>query len=85
MQSGHHGAQLDEQIMRYFEIDFPEIVVKKAMILKRRSRIFRMEQARVEHGGAELTTSQYTLIGGDLREWAAQIVPQLHHHGFDAR
>ncbi|KAL1935866.1 hypothetical protein VTP01DRAFT_5006 [Rhizomucor pusillus] len=84
IKSGHHGAQLDEQIMRYFEIDFPEIVVKKAMILKRRSRIFRMEQARVEHGGAELTTSQYTLIGGDLREWAAQIAPRLHHHGFDA-
>jgi hypothetical protein len=38
---------------------------------------------QLERGGQELSSSDYALIGGDLREWS-DIVERLTHHGFQA-
>ncbi|KAI8148337.1 leucine carboxyl methyltransferase 2-like protein [Fennellomyces sp. T-0311] len=71
------------QLARYFEIDFPEIVVKKAMTIKRRPQLSQLVQnARIEKGGAELASDEYFLLSGDLREWS-DIVERLSVYGFD--
>ncbi|KAI9253404.1 S-adenosyl-L-methionine-dependent methyltransferase [Phascolomyces articulosus] len=81
MKSGQWGDC--SQLSKYFEVDFPEIVVKKAMTIKRRAQLNDLIQnVRIEKGGIEFASDEYFLIGGDLREWS-DIVERLVHYGFD--
>ncbi|KAG2175546.1 hypothetical protein INT43_001193 [Umbelopsis isabellina] len=63
---------------KYFEIDFPEMTAKKAFTIKRQNKL-----ASMLINPVELSSSDYALIGGDLREWS-KIAERLTHHGFQA-
>ncbi|KAH8550415.1 leucine carboxyl methyltransferase 1 [Umbelopsis sp. PMI_123] len=66
---------------KYFEIDFPEMITKKASIIRRKTELATMlESPTVERGGMELGSADYALIGGDLRHWDS-IAERLRHHG----
>ncbi|KAI8088861.1 S-adenosyl-L-methionine-dependent methyltransferase [Halteromyces radiatus] len=88
---------LKHTLSNYFEVDFPENIVKKARIIKQRKELQdimtqgndhlsseenKEQGIRLERGGAELSSHDYHLIGGDLRQWD-QIVERLQVHGFD--
>ncbi|KAI7860527.1 leucine carboxyl methyltransferase 2-like protein [Circinella umbellata] len=82
MKSGQWGDC--SQLSKYFEVDFPEVVVKKAMAIKRRPQLYELIQnVRIVRGGIELASDEYFLLGGDLREWS-EIVQRLVHYGFDS-
>ncbi|KAJ2822994.1 carboxy methyl transferase for protein phosphatase 2A [Coemansia erecta] len=70
---------------RYFEIDFSEITAKKAAVVYRAPMLKALlpDDVTVAAGGAELHSSEYSLLAGDLREFEAQVVPKLMAHGFD--
>ncbi|KAI8370346.1 leucine carboxyl methyltransferase 2-like protein [Radiomyces spectabilis] len=86
LQSGQLGGndRVTGQLHRYFEVDFPEIAMKKAMTIKRHAELNKWlgDRVIVEKGGMELKGDDYSLIGGDLREWH-NIVQRLLYHGFD--
>ncbi|CAO3639561.1 unnamed protein product [Mucor hiemalis] len=60
-------------ILKYIEIDFPEITTKKAMIIKKRKELSSLlgapETVKLGRGGIDLLSSEYSLLGGDLRCW----------------
>ncbi|KAI8852230.1 S-adenosyl-L-methionine-dependent methyltransferase [Chytridium lagenaria] len=56
------------QCARYFEVDFPEITSRKAMLMKKDKTM-----------GPMLGENKI----GDLREWESNIVPKLKSLGFD--
>lgn len=76
------------QLSRYFEIDFPEITMKKVMTIKKRKELFSLlddpEQAKIERGGMDLKSSSYCLLGGDLRNWS-DITTKLVDAGLDLK
>ncbi|KAL0083940.1 S-adenosyl-L-methionine-dependent methyltransferase [Phycomyces blakesleeanus] len=75
-----------EKLKKYFEVDFPELTVKKAMSIQRHPALHNIlgpkEDIRLEKGGTELIGPDYCLVGGDLREWD-QVAARLIHHGLD--
>ncbi|ORZ25893.1 S-adenosyl-L-methionine-dependent methyltransferase [Absidia repens] len=92
-------SRLESSFSNYFEVDFPENVVKKARIIKQRKELQVILQQRssdndddndnqqqpdirLEKGGTELSSHDYHLIGGDLRQWD-QVVERLFAHGLD--
>ncbi|ORZ03045.1 leucine carboxyl methyltransferase 1 [Syncephalastrum racemosum] len=73
-----------ESLAKYYEVDFPEIVMKKAMTIQRRKELHEhLSHVRIEKGGTELQSDQYCLLGNDLRSWKESVVPQLLANGFD--
>ncbi|KAJ2169886.1 carboxy methyl transferase for protein phosphatase 2A [Coemansia sp. RSA 560] len=71
---------------RYFEIDFSDITAKKAATVYRSSalRALLPEDTVVAEGGSELHSAEYSLLGGDLRQFESQVVPKLMARGFDS-
>ncbi|KAJ3331960.1 hypothetical protein HDU76_001688 [Blyttiomyces sp. JEL0837] len=68
---------------KYFEIDFPEITAKKARSISKAKALTNLiGEYKIGGGGTELHSSQYNLIGGDLRKWETDIVPKLKSLGF---
>ncbi|RKP02532.1 hypothetical protein CXG81DRAFT_10697 [Caulochytrium protostelioides] len=68
----------------YYEIDFPQITGRKGQTVARnRATAAHLPDYHVECGGLDLHTETYHLVSGDLRQWAAEIVPKLVAHGFD--
>lgn len=76
-------------------MDFPENIVKKARIIKQRKELQdvllqpsssspgnNQQEIRLEKGGTELSSFDYHLIGGDLRQWD-QVVDRLVAHGLN--
>ncbi|KAI7901788.1 leucine carboxyl methyltransferase [Cokeromyces recurvatus] len=67
------NMQLSDQLLRYFEVDFPEITMKKAMMIKKHKELLHLldnvNQVKIERGGMDLKSPDYCLLGGDLREW----------------
>ncbi|KAI8350620.1 leucine carboxyl methyltransferase 2-like protein [Choanephora cucurbitarum] len=80
----HQGEPLSHHLSRYFEVDFPEITMKKAMTIKRRKELSALLEGSVslERGGMDLKSDQYCLIGGDLREWP-EVSQRLIASGLD--
>ncbi|KAI8987681.1 S-adenosyl-L-methionine-dependent methyltransferase [Mycotypha africana] len=77
-------SNLSKHLLRYYEIDFPEITMKKAMTIKRQ-KVFSQLLAgdvKLERGGMDLKCSDYCLLGGDLRNWH-EIVRKLEEAGLD--
>ncbi|GAA5813458.1 hypothetical protein MFLAVUS_006936 [Mucor flavus] len=72
------------QLLKYFEIDFPEITMKKVMAVKKRKELFSLldENAKVERGGMDLKSLDYCVLGGDLRNWS-DTVTRLVDAGLD--
>ncbi|KAJ2847998.1 carboxy methyl transferase for protein phosphatase 2A [Coemansia brasiliensis] len=77
--------QQQEQPWRIFEIDFTEITAKKAAAIYKTSALRSLlpQDMAVAKGGTELHSHDYTLISGDLREFATSVVPKLMARGFD--
>ncbi|CAO3594480.1 unnamed protein product [Absidia cylindrospora] len=92
-------TRLESSLSNYFEVDFPENVVKKARIIKQRKELQaillqqssgsdddngsqQQQDIRLEKGGTEMSSHDYHLIGGDLRQWD-QVVERLFAHGLD--
>ncbi|KAI7862867.1 S-adenosyl-L-methionine-dependent methyltransferase, partial [Spinellus fusiger] len=73
-----------DRLLRYYEVDFPEITVKKAMAIQQHAMLHQLLGPResLQFGGTELVSEKYCLIGGDLREWTS-VVERLLHHGLD--
>ncbi|KAL9547004.1 hypothetical protein MBANPS3_006391 [Mucor bainieri] len=82
----HNGNALSENLSKYFEVDFSEITMKKAMAIKRRKELFSLmaeaDQARIGRGGMDLLGKDYCLLGGDLRSWP-DIASRLVEAGLD--
>ncbi|KAI8878956.1 leucine carboxyl methyltransferase [Backusella circina FSU 941] len=68
----------------YYEVDFPEITMKKAMTIKKRKELNQYVDGpvKIERGGMDLKSSNYCLIGGDLRDWN-DIAKRLMDSGLD--
>lgn len=70
----------------YYEVDFPEITMKKTMIVKRRPELYQLldtsKDLKIERGGMDLKSDKYCLLGGDLRKWS-DVVGLLLKSGFD--
>ncbi|KAI8336809.1 leucine carboxyl methyltransferase [Chlamydoabsidia padenii] len=83
---------LKHSLSNYFEVDFSENIVKKARIIKQRKELQEVllqqpngdndQGIRLDKGGTELSSNDYHLIGGDLREWD-KVVDRLLAHGLD--
>ncbi|KAI9031931.1 leucine carboxyl methyltransferase 2-like protein [Phycomyces nitens] len=75
-----------DKLAKYFEVDFPELAVKKAMSIQRHAALHDLlgskDDIHLERGGTELIGPDYCLVGGDLREWD-QVADRLIHHGLD--
>ncbi|KAI8380028.1 leucine carboxyl methyltransferase 2-like protein [Blakeslea trispora] len=80
----HNGNPVSDYLDRYFEVDFPEITMKKAMTIKRRKQLSDLLEGsvRIERGGIDLKSDQYCLLGGDLRKWS-EVSQQLVASGLD--
>lgn len=74
------------QLAKYFEIDFPEITMKKAMMIKKRKELSclldDLDQVKIERGGMDLKSTSYCLLGADLRKWS-DIANRLVDAGLD--
>lgn len=61
-------------LSKYIEIDFPEITTKKAMIIKKKKELYSLlgapETVELGRGGTDLLSSEYSLLGADLRAWS---------------
>lgn len=61
-------------LSKYIEIDFPEITTKKAMIIKKKQELSSLlgtpETVKLGRGGIDLLSSEYSLLGADLRAWS---------------
>lgn len=70
----YNGNALSENLSKYFEIDFSDITMKKAMMTKRRKELSSLmaeaDQAKIGRGGMDLLGKDYCLLGGDLRNWS---------------
>ncbi|CAO0795251.1 unnamed protein product [Mucor circinelloides] len=70
----YNGNSLSENLSKYFEIDFSDITMKKAMMIKRRKELSSLmteaDQAKIGRGGMDLLGKDYCLLGGDLRNWS---------------
>ncbi|CAO3625477.1 unnamed protein product [Mucor fragilis] len=83
----NHGSNaLSENLSKYFEVDFSEITMKKAMMIKRRKELCSLmadaDQAKIGRGGMDLMGKDYCLVGGDLRNWP-DIVSRLLEAGLN--
>ncbi|KAJ1738650.1 carboxy methyl transferase for protein phosphatase 2A [Coemansia sp. RSA 1250] len=76
--------QQQQQLWRLFEIDFAEITAKKAATVYKTPALRSLlpQDMVVANGGTELHSHEYSLISGDLREFA-NVVPKLMARGFD--
>ena len=79
-------AELRTQLSKYIEIDFPEITLRKAMTIKKRKELCSLlpEDVKIGRGGMDLLSSEYCLIGGDLRKWS-DIATRLIDAGLDLK
>lgn len=81
-------TKLSCNLSKYFEIDFPEITMKKAMTIKTRKELSVLlddpDQVKIERGGMDLKSTSYCLLGGDLRNWS-EIVTRMVDAGLDFR
>ncbi|KAJ1840496.1 carboxy methyl transferase for protein phosphatase 2A [Coemansia sp. RSA 2708] len=77
--------QLDMLPRRFFEVDFAKITARKATTICRTPQLKMLlpDDIKVAAGGAELHSAGYSLIAGDLREFATQVAPRLVELGFD--
>lgn len=74
---------LPESEIYYWEIDFPQVIQKKIMIIQKSNILSsKLEQALVMNGN--LKSTKYNLIGGDLRNHV-KIREQLIDSGLDAQ
>lgn len=82
------GIELSRNLLKYYEIDFPEITMKKAMTIKKSKELSSLlddpEKVKIERGGMDLKSTGYCLLGGDLRNWS-DIASRMIDAGFDAR
>ncbi|KAJ2627817.1 carboxy methyl transferase for protein phosphatase 2A, partial [Coemansia sp. RSA 1290] len=64
--------QQQQQLWRLFEIDFAEITAKKAATVYKTPALRSLlpQDMVVANGGTELHSHEYSLISGDLREFA---------------
>ncbi|KAI8053152.1 S-adenosyl-L-methionine-dependent methyltransferase [Gilbertella persicaria] len=70
IKAGHLGETLFDRLERYYEVDFPEITMKKAMSIKRRKQLDTLvDHTEIERGGMDFKSDHYCLLGGDLRDW----------------
>ncbi|KAI9478890.1 MAG: putative leucine carboxyl methyltransferase [Benjaminiella poitrasii] len=78
--------QASKKLLRYFELDFPEITMRKAMMIKKHKELFHLlddvNQVKIERGGIDFVSPDYCLIGGDLREWT-ECATRLVEAGLD--
>ncbi|KAI8985787.1 S-adenosyl-L-methionine-dependent methyltransferase [Pilobolus umbonatus] len=78
--------KLISRLKCYFEVDFPEITMKKAMCIKRKTELHQLlgdsDQVKIEKGGMILKGPSYCLLGGDLRNWP-EVVKSLMESGLD--
>lgn len=82
------GIELSRNLLKYYEIDFPEITMKKAMTIKKSKELSSLlddpEKVKIERGGMDLKSTSYCLLGGDLRNWS-DIASRMMDAGFDVR
>ena len=73
------------QPTRYYEIDFEQVTMGKAMRIKKSKELSLIvgESAKVLKGGADFASTNYFLLGGDLRDWST-VVGKLKSYGFDS-
>jgi len=65
-----------------FELDFPEITARKAMIISKSTSLKQpLGDFKIAGGGSELHATGYHLVSGDLRDWT-KVVDKLTLHGF---
>ncbi|KAI7890654.1 S-adenosyl-L-methionine-dependent methyltransferase [Mucor mucedo] len=80
------NEKLSSHLSKYFEVDFPEITMKKAMLIKKRKELSclldDLDQVKIERGGMDLKSTSYCLLGADLRKWS-DIAHQLVEAGLD--
>ncbi|TFK23147.1 leucine carboxyl methyltransferase [Coprinopsis marcescibilis] len=58
----------NEELSTYIEVDFPEIVTKKAMAIRKSKDMSQvLGEAKVAGGGTALHSAKYHLLSGDLR------------------
>jgi tRNA wybutosine-synthesizing protein 4 len=79
-------TKLSNRLSKYFEVDFPEITMKKAMAIKKRKELSSLlddpSEVKIERGGMDLKSSNYCILGGDLRNWT-DITKRLVNAGLD--
>ncbi|CEP10343.1 hypothetical protein [Parasitella parasitica] len=82
----YNGNELSQNLAKYFEVDFSEITMKKAMMIKKRKELYSLlgveEQGKLGRGGMDLLGKDYSLLGGDLRNWP-DIAKRLLDAGLD--
>ncbi|KAI8646395.1 leucine carboxyl methyltransferase 2-like protein [Parasitella parasitica] len=82
----YNGDALSENLAKYFEVDFPEITMKKTMMIKKCKELCSLmgdgEQGKIGRGGIDLSGKDYSLLGGDLRNWSG-IANRLLDAGLD--
>ncbi|KAG0191913.1 hypothetical protein DFQ28_010604 [Apophysomyces sp. BC1034] len=66
------GTSLAANLSHYFEVDFPELAVKKAMTMKRHKELYQLLGS----------TDEIKIVGGDLRRWD-NVVERLVYYGLD--
>jgi tRNA wybutosine-synthesizing protein 4 len=81
-------VKLSSNLSKYFEVDFPEITMKKAMWIKKRKELSCLlddiDQVKIERGGMDLKGSSYCMLGADLRNWS-DIANRLVDAGLDLK
>ncbi|KAJ1875724.1 carboxy methyl transferase for protein phosphatase 2A [Coemansia sp. RSA 486] len=85
LQAARGKEQQQQQVTRYFEIDFAEINAKKAATIYKKLtlRPWLPKDIKVASGGTELHSEQYNLLSADLRCFRDSVVPKLLDAGFD--
>lgn len=82
------GNRLSDHLSKYFEVDFPEITMKKAMLIKKRRELCSLlddpSNVKIERGGMDLKGPDYCMLGGDLRNWT-DITTRLVDAGLDLK
>ncbi|KAG8985142.1 carboxy methyl transferase for protein phosphatase 2A [Tulasnella sp. 427] len=67
------GAQIDHllisKLSKYIEVDFPEIVTKKAMSIRKQAALNKAlgQDVKIEKGGTVLRSQVYSILSADLR------------------
>ncbi|KAJ3221385.1 hypothetical protein HK099_003559 [Clydaea vesicula] len=69
------------EFFKYFEIDFPEITIKKASVILKNKELT-AHIGKYKFGNCEIVSEVYNLVSGDLRDFTHSVAPKLMRLGF---
>ncbi|CAH1758045.1 1807_t:CDS:2 [Entrophospora sp. SA101] len=80
-----HFKKSQIRFHKYFEIDYPQVNLKKIMSIRRHEELLELlgNEIEIGKGETEIYGIDYCLLSGDLRNFESDLIPIMESKGFD--